>query len=95
MTLANMTQAETNRTNTEHCKSIAETLDKIANGELYRCPECGEWIDADDVEDVENFKCSECGGSSRPSCSRAGPSGPSVMTSATCAPKVSRKTVLQ
>lgn len=64
MTLANMTQAETNRTNTEHCKSIAETLDKIANGELFKCPECGEFVDYHDVDEddyIDDCTCPECG----------------------------------
>lgn len=43
MALANMTQKETDRENREHCKSIAETLDKIVLGELYLCRECGEY----------------------------------------------------
>lgn len=34
--------------NREHCKHIAETLDRIANGELFKCPECGEYISDND-----------------------------------------------
>ena len=34
--------------NREHCKYIAEKLDRIVNGELFICPECGEWISDDD-----------------------------------------------
>lgn len=30
--------------NRKHCVEIAETLEKIANGQMYRCPECGEFI---------------------------------------------------
>jgi predicted RNA-binding Zn-ribbon protein involved in translation (DUF1610 family) len=42
MALANMTQAETDRENKEHCKYIAEQVEAYANGEVFRCPECGE-----------------------------------------------------
>ena len=38
----------------EHCKSIADTLEAIADGRMYKCPECGEY-----VED-NNLFC-ECG----------------------------------
>lgn len=29
----------------EHCKSIADTLEAIAEGRLYKCPECGEYVE--------------------------------------------------
>ena len=54
MALANMTQEETNKYNREHCKAIADTLEAITDGRLYKCPECGEY-----VED-NNLFC-ECG----------------------------------
>ena len=37
-----------------HCKAIADRLEAIADGRLYKCPECGEY-----VED-NNLFC-ECG----------------------------------
>lgn len=40
--------------NREHCKAIAERLEAITEGRMYRCPECGEY-----VEDNQLF-C-ECG----------------------------------
>lgn len=70
MALANMTQAETDRENREHCKRIAEDLEAYANGDLYRCPECQEvfqlydphgenhWFDE---EENEIGKCPHCG----------------------------------
>lgn len=33
-----------NNENRQHCISIAKTLEQVANGQLYRCPECGEFI---------------------------------------------------
>lgn len=29
----------------EHCKAIADTLEAIADGRLYKCPECGEYVE--------------------------------------------------
>ena len=40
--------------NRNHCKAIADMLEAIAEGRLYKCPECGEY-----VED-NNLFC-ECG----------------------------------
>ena len=31
--------------NREWCKSIAERLEAIAEGRIYRCPECGEYVE--------------------------------------------------
>ena len=47
--------------NRAHCKHIALELDAYVNGEVKRCPECGEIHrrDWDDVGDC--FKCPECG----------------------------------
>lgn len=64
--LAEMTLEETKAHNTEHCKSIAEGLDAIACGTLYRCPECGEEIDLSTLaypEHVTNgdAPCPHCG----------------------------------
>lgn len=33
--------------NVNHCKRIAKTIDKIAEGNVYLCPECGEMIELD------------------------------------------------
>ena len=33
-----------NTENRKHCIQIAETLEQIANGQMYRCPECGEYF---------------------------------------------------
>lgn len=45
--------------NREHCKAIAERLDAIAAGNIYRCPECGEEIRMPyDVGD--KYRCSHC-----------------------------------
>lgn len=49
--------------NREHCKSIAERLDAVAAGFIYRCPECGEWIEFNnDQYNDENaeYTCQEC-----------------------------------
>ena len=63
MALANMTQAETDRENREHCKHIAEELEKYANGEIYRCPECGEAIEWNNDQynsEEASYTCSHC-----------------------------------
>jgi hypothetical protein len=31
--------------NREHCKAIAERLEAVANGRMYRCPVCGEFVE--------------------------------------------------
>lgn len=71
MALAGMTQEETNKANYEHCKHIADTLELIANSLLYRCSECGEFINIEEHEDNEELyeaiengdtcSCPECG----------------------------------
>lgn len=50
MALANMTQEQTNRENWEHCKQIAEDLEQYANGEIFKCPECGEECEMEERE---------------------------------------------
>lgn len=40
--------------NRAHCKHIADTIEAIANGELYRCPECGELIRTWEEHEDEN-----------------------------------------
>lgn len=47
--------------NRAHCRRIAEELDAFINGEVKRCPECGE-IHRRDWGDVgDAFKCPNCG----------------------------------
>lgn len=70
MALANMSQAETDRKNREHCKSIALDLEAYVNGEMYRCPKCGEIFNlyevgnyetADEAADgIEKANCPHC-----------------------------------
>ena len=38
----------------EHCKAIADRLEAIADGRLYKCPECGEYVE-------DNALFCECG----------------------------------
>ena len=53
-----------NNENRETCKRIAKELDKIADGTMYRCPECGEWISDDDGttydEIHDTITCNHC-----------------------------------
>ena len=63
MALANMTQEQTNEENRNHCKRIAETLEEYVNGDIYKCPECGDHcnMEEDENENGETiYKCS-CG----------------------------------
>ena len=55
MTLANMTQEETNKHNREHCKYIADGLELIAYGQAYKCSECGEVIDCEEYAENEEL----------------------------------------
>ena len=55
MALANMTQEETNVYNRNHCKLIAEELDLIAEGHLYKCDYCGALIDVEAYADNEQL----------------------------------------
>lgn len=43
--------------NREHCKAIAEKLEAIAEGRMYICPECGEFIHEDSflIGDTEHI----------------------------------------
>ena len=63
ITIKGAAQKKTSRLdeNTAHCKHIAKTVDAYANGDVRKCPECGETINRewDDVGDV--FRCPECG----------------------------------
>ena len=58
------------RENFETCKRIAEELDAIANGNMVKCPECGEIFDiydemfggySIDENDQEKCTCPNCG----------------------------------
>lgn len=63
MALANMTQEQTNKENRNHCKRIAETLEEYVNGDIYKCPECGEHCNIEETENENGeiiYKCS-CG----------------------------------
>lgn len=53
MTLATMTKEETNKANREQCKHIADTLENVAIGCLYKCSECGELVDISENEELE------------------------------------------
>lgn len=50
--------------NTDHVKSIAETIEQIHDGELYYCPHCGDMIHWDKInhnEEEDTDYCPECG----------------------------------
>ena len=47
--------------NRAHCEHIAREIDAYANGELKRCPECGEIHHRDWDNIADTFKCPECG----------------------------------
>ena len=54
-------QAETNRENFEHCRSIADELTEVAEGVLYKCPHCGEWYSIEDAAETEDGHiCPNC-----------------------------------
>ena len=40
--------------NKMHCKAIADQLEAIAEGRLYKCPECGEYVE-------DNYIFCSCG----------------------------------
>lgn len=67
VTIKGMAQAKKTRLdeNTARCKHIADELDEYVNGNVRRCPECGEEISRGDW-DYECFKCPECGAVSDP-----------------------------
>ena len=51
----------------EHCKSIAEDLEKYVNGEMCCCSKCGETFEWDsEYYDEENdvYTCQHCGATS-------------------------------
>jgi len=49
--------------NFNHCLSIAKDLEKIAAGELFKCPDCGEWISEADCEynEAHDIITCQCG----------------------------------
>lgn len=49
--------------NFETCKAIADDLYKIANGDMYKCPECGEmipWSNAQYSDETNMYTCQHC-----------------------------------
>ena len=46
----------------EHCKEIANTLERYAYGQMYRCDNCGEIVDENDVDDFDEISsvCPHC-----------------------------------
>lgn len=49
--------------NREHCKHIANELEKVVNGDVYHCPECGqliEWRNGQYNDENESYTCQEC-----------------------------------
>ena len=46
--------------NREHCKSIANDIDKYVDGAMYTCPDCGEVIEMPETVG-DKFKCPCCG----------------------------------
>ena len=66
--MANTTEYNANR---NHCEEIARNLERYADGDIYRCPECGEEFElyggidgyhAPDDDDPEEYAvCPHCG----------------------------------
>lgn len=54
--LAGKTQIETDEENRQHCISIAKELEAIADGEMYRCPYCGNLYSLEDLEKENPYK---------------------------------------
>lgn len=48
------------RENWETCKHIALEVEAYANGNVYKCPDCGEILNLED-HDGEKYKCPDCG----------------------------------
>lgn len=62
MSLAGMTQEQTDNENREHCKRIAEELEAYAEGRIVKCPHCGERFELDAAEETETgHTCPHCG----------------------------------
>ena len=47
--------------NRKHCQYIAEELEKYASGEIYRCPECGEYCSIEEEENENGETIYKCG----------------------------------
>ena len=56
--------------NFEHCKSIADTLEDYAHGNMYKCPHCGEIHTFTEYDETEHenddgitcYTCPNCSG---------------------------------
>ena len=47
--------------NRKHCIYIAKTIEAIHNGQMYRCPECGEFIHESQFDDTDaEYICPCC-----------------------------------
>ena len=49
--------------NKKHCKAIADRIEAITESRLYKCPECGEWIEWNNSQyndKSETYTCQEC-----------------------------------
>lgn len=60
---AETAQEQTDRENRAHCKHIADDIERIADGNVYTCPECGEMVTMTETEDDDGFTVYElsCG----------------------------------
>ena len=47
--------------NRDHCRRIAKELEQYAAGNVYKCPDCGEYITLRDDFDGDKYKCPDCG----------------------------------
>lgn len=57
-------QQKNDRENREHCKRIADDLEAVAEGRVYKCPECGEIVGIENLvydEDAQTYTCTQCG----------------------------------
>ena len=52
-----------NTRNMAHVTYIAKTLEQVADGVFYTCPECGEWIEPtfEENTDGNTLTCPKCG----------------------------------
>ena len=46
--------------NFEHCKGIARDLERVTNGEIYRCPLCGGYVHLPDGLEEDEARCPDC-----------------------------------